>query len=282
MLIAHCTIDHHIFRLNSEIKNQMHHLVRRFTMRTDKMISRIERPPTPSSTTSSSQSHLPRYRVNPLNIKPNSYVTPTHSPTHSNAYFKADEQRPQIEKLTLATLCGQNSGNKKGVLDPQGSFYISWLCIVSMTFLYNAWVIPLRSTFPFQTAENTSAWMIADFCADIIYLVDIVFIKHRIMFLHEGFWVRDRELTRKNYMSELKFKVCDNLIENRICFIFFLNYNFQLQLDILSLIPLDLLYLKYGTKAVYLRAPRLLKIQSFWEVFRLIDRVIASPYLVSA
>lgn len=52
-------------------------------------------------------------------------------------------------------------------------------------------------------------------------------------------------------------------------------------MDILSLVPLDLLYFKYGMKAVYLRAPRLLKIQCFWELFRLLDRVIASPYLVS-
>lgn len=52
-------------------------------------------------------------------------------------------------------------------------------------------------------------------------------------------------------------------------------------MDILSLVPLDLLYFKFGVKAVYLRAPRLLKIQSFWELFRLLDRVIASPYLVS-
>lgn len=52
-------------------------------------------------------------------------------------------------------------------------------------------------------------------------------------------------------------------------------------MDLLSLVPLDLLYFKYGMKAVYLRAPRLLKIQTFWELFRLLDRVIASPYLVS-
>lgn len=58
----------------------------------------------------------------------------------------------------------------------------------------------------------------------------------------------------------------------------FLCLNFQL--DLLSLIPLDLLYMKLGTRAVYLRAPRLLKIQSFWEVFQLIDRVISSPYIV--
>lgn len=59
------------------------------------------------------------------------------------------------------------------------------------------------------------------------------------------------------------------------------NYFVRFQLDILSLTPLDLFYLVLGTNAVYLRAPRLLKIQSFWEVFRLLDRVIASPYLVS-
>lgn len=53
-------------------------------------------------------------------------------------------------------------------------------------------------------------------------------------------------------------------------------------MDILSLVPLDLLYFKLGMQAVYLRAPRLLKIQSFWEFFRLLDRVIASPYLVSS
>lgn len=76
-----------------------------------------------------------------------------------------------------------------------------------MTFLYNAWVIPLRSTFPFQTDENENYWLAADICADIIYFLDVVFIKHRIMFLHEGFWVHDRNLTRKNYMKKLKFKV---------------------------------------------------------------------------
>lgn len=51
-------------------------------------------------------------------------------------------------------------------------------------------------------------------------------------------------------------------------------------MDVLALIPLDLLYFKYGTSAVFLRAPRLLKIQSFWEFFKLLDRVISSPHIV--
>lgn len=186
-----------IFSLNSDIKNQVRHLVRRFTMRTGKMRKRIEMPPTPS-TTSSSQSHLTRNRVNLAH----KLGSPTQSPSHTNErLFKADEQHPSNERpFTLKMLCS-------GVIDPQGSLYIFWLCIVSMTFLYNAWVIPLRSTFPFQTPENTKYWLIADFCADAIYFLDIVFIKHRIMFLHDGFWVHDRNLTRKNYMRKLKFRV---------------------------------------------------------------------------
>lgn len=99
------------------------------------------------------------------------------------------------------------SGATNAVLDPQGKFYISWLFIVSLSFLYNAWVIPLRSSFPYQTPENTKYWIAVDICADVIYLIDILFVKHRIMYLFEGFWVKDTDLTRKNYMRKLQFKV---------------------------------------------------------------------------
>lgn len=189
--------------LNSEIKNQVRYLVRRFTMRTGKMRSRLEVPVTPSSTTTSTSSVKAEAVMN-AGIK-ESPPTPNRLLT-----FKADEQHYKLENPFLCPfLCGSKSqgGKHQGVLDPQGYFYISWLCIVSMTFLYNAWVIPLRSTFPFQTPENTNIWLAVDFCADIIYLMDIIFIKHRIMYLYEGFWVRDKNLTRKNYMRKLQFKV---------------------------------------------------------------------------
>lgn len=136
------------------------------------MRKRIEMPPTPS-TTSSSQSRLTRNRIN-MSSMPRDAASPTQSPTHATAIFKADEQHPHHgSTFTCKLLCS-------GIIDPQGSLYISWLCIVSMTFLYNAWVIPLRSTFPFQTPENTSVWLTLDFCADVIYLLDIIFVKHRV------------------------------------------------------------------------------------------------------
>lgn len=145
------------------------------------------------------------------------------------------------------------------VLDPQGKFYISWLFIVTLSFIYNAFVIPLRTSFPFQTAENYQSWFIADVVADIIYLIDLLFIKHRTMYLYEGFWIRDPQLTRKNYMRKLQFKM-----------------------DVISLLPLDFLYLHpfFGMHAVYLRIPRLFKIQTYWEFFKLLDRMIASPHML--
>lgn len=164
------------------------------------------------------------------------------------------EHYPECRRNNNTIFCCCNNGS---VLDPQGRFYISWLFIVTLTFLYNSWVIPLRTSFPVQTPENKDIWLAIDICADVIYLIDLLFIKHRTMYLYEGFWIRERQLTRKNYMRKLQFK-----------------------LDVISLLPLDLLYFKLGTNAVYLRAPRLLKIQTFWEFFKLLDRVIISPHIL--
>ncbi|CAD7088316.1 unnamed protein product [Hermetia illucens] len=231
------------------VREQVHHLVRRFTARTNKMRSRIEMPPTPSSSSSPSPPP-PHQSIEALKIDTLDTKVSTRN------IFQADNQSIRTPgKFVCPTFCG--GGRNDDVLDPQGKVYIYWLCVVSLSFLYNAWVIPLRSSFPFQTEENQDIWLALDTCADLIYLFDVLFFKHRVMYLFEGFWVKDRKLTRKNYMRKLQFK-----------------------LDIISMIPLDLLYLKYGRQAVYFRFPRLLKIQTFWEVFKLIDRVMASPHFV--
>lgn len=53
------------------------------------------------------------------------------------------------------------------------------------------------------------------------------------------------------------------------------------QFDVIALLPLDLLYLYFGTSMVILRFPRLLKLQTFWEFHQAMDRVLSSPYIVS-
>uniref|UniRef100_A0A182IS67 Cyclic nucleotide-binding domain-containing protein n=1 Tax=Anopheles atroparvus TaxID=41427 RepID=A0A182IS67_ANOAO len=232
---------------NDFVTVRLRHLASRFSERTRKMRSKIEIPPTPSSSASapSTAPSIQKHNVNQRAIQ-NSALT----------LQSATETSPDCSHYLFCPIfcCGGRSDN---VLDPQGKFYISWLFIVSLSFLYNAWVIPLRSSFPYQTPENTKYWIAMDICADVIYLLDILFVKHRLMYLYEGFWVKDKNLTRKNYMRKLQFKM-----------------------DLLALVPLDLLYLRFGTEHVVFRAPRLLKIQSFWEFFKLIDRVISSPHII--
>ncbi|KAH8400861.1 hypothetical protein KR009_001505, partial [Drosophila setifemur] len=235
------------------LRDQVRHLVRRFTARANKVKSRIELPPTPSSSsTASSPSPPPTKSLHPSPQHKVRLVPAGQSPNRGRL-FEADTPRSNV--WICSSLCGAN--NNERTLDPQGKIYISWLCVVSLSFLYNAWVIPLRASFPFQTKENTNIWLACDFCADIVYLLDVVFFKHRVMYLFEGFWVKNKNLTRKNYMRKLQFK-----------------------LDLLALLPLELFYLTLGTNAVWLRFPRFFKIQSFWEVFRLLDRVISSPHFV--
>uniref|UniRef100_A0A182P9C5 Cyclic nucleotide-binding domain-containing protein n=1 Tax=Anopheles epiroticus TaxID=199890 RepID=A0A182P9C5_9DIPT len=232
---------------NDFVTVRLRHLANRFSERTRKMRNKLEIPPTPSSSASapSTAPSMQKHNVNQRTIQ-NSALTlqsATETPGCSHRWL-----------FCPIFCCG---GRSDKVLDPQGKFYIAWLFIVSLSFLYNAWVIPLRSSFPYQTPENTKYWIAMDICADVIYLLDILFVKHRLMYLYEGFWVKDKHLTRKNYMRKLQFKM-----------------------DLLALVPLDLLYLRFGTEHVVFRAPRLLKIQSFWEFFKLIDRVISSPHII--
>lgn len=95
----------------------------------------------------------------------------------------------------------------RDTIDPQGNFYITWLALVSVAFLYNGWVIPLRSSFLVQTPENQDVWLMWDLCADLVNVIDLLCVKHRLMYLYEGFFVRDRRLTGKNYVRKMQFKV---------------------------------------------------------------------------
>jgi hypothetical protein len=66
---------------------------------------------------------------------------------------------------------------------------MAWLFFVVFAFLYNAFVIPLRSTYPYQTEDNVIYWMLCDYICDLIYLMDMVFVKPRLTFMRGGITV---------------------------------------------------------------------------------------------
>lgn len=64
-----------------------------------------------------------------------------------------------------------------------------WLGFVVSAFLYNAFGIPLRSTYPYQTEKNVIYWMICDYVGDLIYLIDMIVVKPRLTFMRGGITV---------------------------------------------------------------------------------------------
>lgn len=166
----------------------------------------------------------------------------------------------QLKKGPISDLFFKIRQRELGVFEPQAPFYICWLGVVSLAFVYNAVIIPLRAVFPYEEDHNRFWFFFADYFADAIYIVDIIWFKMRVKYVSNGQWIDDPKLTRRNYMSKNRFRV-----------------------DLLALAPLDLFYLKYGMGNALLRilrVPRLLKIQSFWEFFNRVDAIAESPYFI--
>ena len=75
-----------------------------------------------------------------------------------------------------------------------------------MVFLYNAWVIPLRAIFPFaETKLHLIAWFAADYIGDLIYVIDMLCYKSRLMFMENGFWVKNKRRLSRKYVTEGKY-----------------------------------------------------------------------------
>ena len=80
--------------------------------------------------------------------------------------------------------------------------------LISISFRYafeNDSEITSNSTF--IISQNSPYWLILDYTADIIYIVDILAVKIRVKYLENGLWVTDRKLMLLNYIKSVKFLV---------------------------------------------------------------------------
>ena len=65
---------------------------------------------------------------------------------------------------------------------------MSWLFLVTCTFMYNALAIPLRAAFTtrYMNKNTYLYWLIADYVGDFIYILDILVFKPRLTYLTSG------------------------------------------------------------------------------------------------
>ncbi|XP_046721282.1 cyclic nucleotide-gated cation channel beta-1 isoform X2 [Silurus meridionalis] len=133
--------------------------------------------------------------------------------------------------------------------------YVVWLFFVMCAWNYNVWLIPVRWAFPYQTSENIHLWLLADYLCDAIYILDITVFQPRLEFVRGGDIVCNKKDMREHYMKTERFKM-----------------------DVISLMPLDILYFFTGVKSI-LRFPRLLKYMAFFEFNDRLEAVMKKAYI---
>ncbi|XP_074433485.1 cyclic nucleotide-gated channel beta-3 [Larus michahellis] len=133
--------------------------------------------------------------------------------------------------------------------------YVAWLMLVTVAYNWNCWFIPLRFVFPYQTPSNIIYWFTIDFICDICYLCDLLIFQPRVQFLKGGDIITDRVEMKKFYHSSMKFR-----------------------LDVLSILPFEVLYFFFGFNPAF-RANRMLKHNTFFEFNDRLEAILDKAYI---
>uniref|UniRef100_A0A803TX25 Cyclic nucleotide gated channel subunit alpha 1 n=1 Tax=Anolis carolinensis TaxID=28377 RepID=A0A803TX25_ANOCA len=130
------------------------------------------------------------------------------------------------------------------VIDPSGNLYYNWLFCITLPVMYNWTMIIARACFDELQSNNLQMWFIFDYISDVIYVADM-FVRTRTGYLEQGLLVKEDMKLKKRYKGTVQFK-----------------------LDVLSIIPTDLLYFKLGLNYPEIRINRLLRISRLFEFFQ--------------
>ncbi|PNJ08615.1 CNGA3 isoform 2 [Pongo abelii] len=129
------------------------------------------------------------------------------------------------------------------VVDPSSNLYYRWLTAIALPVFYNWCLLICRACFDELQSEYLMLWLVLDYSADVLYVLDVL-VRARTGFLEQGLMVSDTNRLWQHYKTTTQFK-----------------------LDVLSLVPTDLAYLKVGINYPEVRFNRLLKFSRLFEFF---------------
>ncbi|KAG5452317.1 Cyclic nucleotide-gated cation channel alpha-3 [Clonorchis sinensis] len=130
---------------------------------------------------------------------------------------------------------GQSECSVCCVFQTHNRILLTWLTLLSATVLYNLWLPVARQSFYRLQEEYVIMWTLLDIIADLVYLLDIA-VQMRSPYLDYGLVVVNGRKMIRHYTRSRNFR-----------------------LDIISLLPLDLIQIKIGMQPL-LRFPRFLKV----------------------
>uniref|UniRef100_A0AAY5EP08 Cyclic nucleotide-binding domain-containing protein n=1 Tax=Electrophorus electricus TaxID=8005 RepID=A0AAY5EP08_ELEEL len=129
------------------------------------------------------------------------------------------------------------------IISQSDDVYYYWLFFIAMAVLYNWVLLVARACFDELQTDNFVLWLILDYMCDLIYILDSC-VRLRTGFLEQGLLVKDLVKLRDNYIRTFQFK-----------------------LDIVSIVPTDLVYTVTGVNTPQLRFNRLLRFSRMFEFF---------------
>ena len=141
------------------------------------------------------------------------------------------------------------------IFDPNGSLIYYWFYFLAFAIRYNLWSVILRIAFDQAHETFFGVWMFFDYVSDAIYIMDI-FVSFRMGFLEEGILVKDLRRLAKRYVLSKSFWA-----------------------DMLTLLPFDLLYFKYGTNPVF-RIGRIVKSYKSYYIKSVMESQTSHPTFV--
>ncbi|KAM9211998.1 cyclic nucleotide-gated channel alpha-3 isoform 1-T1 [Dugong dugon] len=158
---------------------------------------------------------------------------------------KARKEEQEEKENQRKEHCPKQEQRKKEavVVDPSSNLYYHWLTIIALPVFYNWCMLVCRACFDELQSEHLMMWLVLDYLADVLYGLDVL-VRARTGFLEQGLMVKDAERLWKHYMKTIHFK-----------------------LDVLSLVPTDLAYLRLGMNYPEVRFNRLLKFARLFEFF---------------
>ncbi|KAM4613974.1 cyclic nucleotide-gated channel beta-1-like isoform 2-T2 [Discoglossus pictus] len=235
------------------ITERLQELVRLFKDRTERVKERLIDPEISSEDESPSASPTKKPAAPPPPPPPHEVkaAAPTVPPEEEHycemmcCKFKTRPWRERLKRYQFPSS-----------IDPLTNLmYVLWLFFVVMAWNWNCWLIPVRWAFPYQTPSNIHYWLLMDYLCDLIYLLDILVFQMRLQFVRGGDIITVKKDMRENYMKSDRFKM-----------------------DLISLLPLDLLYIKFGVRSI-LRLPRVLKYMAFFEFNNRLEAILSKAYI---
>ncbi|XP_046472941.1 uncharacterized protein [Neodiprion pinetum] len=140
----------------------------------------------------------------------------------------------------------------KTVVNPDENFYYYWLMLLSTCVLYNLWTLIVRQSLPELQALAPAAWLACDGFTDVVFFLDVG-VQFRTGYLEQGLMVYNSKKLAGHYFKSKSFI-----------------------LDLLALLPLDLLQVNLGSNPL-LRFPRFLKVYRVYDYYYMVESRTVYP-----